>query len=395
MQNHVKIESLKDCCGCGACQNACPLNAIKMKEDKAGFIYPDVDTKLCVNCGKCVNVCTFTKKGDGANKEIAVYAAASKNREVLKGSSSGGLFTELARVVLKDGGAVFGAAWTDDFNLIHVCVENEEGLQLLRGSKYVQSNTCDTFRRVKEILCQGRKVCFCGTPCQVSGLKAFLNKNYENLFTIDIVCHGVPSIKMLKDDLKNISGGKYSNIKDVRFRDKDYGWGVKGSIRFGDSKMKYNAGNSPYYFYFLKGEVYRDSCYNCRFPSEGRQGDITLGDYWGIRGELISKLGDIDPDSGISCVLVNTEKGKKWLDSVNGSICIAETTRQAVEKRNHQLTAPSVKLPEHETLLSGYIENGYSAFKTGFKKHVKDRLKRMVKELFPSRIKRKINDLLH
>lgn len=394
MRKHITIESAKLCCGCGACVNACALGAITMKEDEAGFIYPFVDTAICVECGKCVDVCTFTKKGDGANGEIAVYAAASKNEEVLKSSSSGGIFTELAKEILKNGGAVFGAAWTDDFTLEHICVENEQDLTKLRGSKYVQSNTGTSFSLAKKLLDEERQVCFCGTPCQVSALKAFLKKDYKNLYTVDLVCHGVPNIKMLKDDLKNVLNDKYSKIENISFRDKSYGWGVKGSIKLDNSKVKYNAGNSPYYFYFLKGEVYRESCYNCRYPLENRQGDITLGDYWGISLDLIEKMGDVNADLGVSCVLVNTEKGEKWLDSVKDNISLAKSSRQAVQKRNHQLTAPSAPLPEHKTLLNGYIENGYSSFKAGYKKHIKDHIIRTIKNMIPAKVKRKINDLL-
>ena len=395
MRKHITIENAELCCGCGACLNACNLGAITMKEDKAGFIYPFVDTYSCVECGKCVDVCAFTKKGEGANGEIAVYAAASKNEEVLKSSSSGGIFTELAKGILKNGGVVFGAAWSDDFTLKHICVENEQDLEKLRGSKYVQSNTADTFCRAKKILDEGRQVCFSGTPCQISGLKAFLKNDYENLFTVDLVCHGVPSMKMLKDDLKYVLNNKYSQIKNISFRDKSYGWGTKGSIQLDNSKIKYNAGNSPYYFYFLKGEVYRESCYNCRFSLENRQGDITIGDYWGIKLDLVSQMGDVNADLGVSCVLVNTEKGEKWLDSIKNNVLLAESSRKAVQKRNHQLTAPSVPLPEHKTLLNGYIENGYSSFKAGYKKHIKDHIIRTIKNMIPAKLKRKINDLIY
>ncbi|MBQ7580510.1 MAG: Coenzyme F420 hydrogenase/dehydrogenase, beta subunit C-terminal domain [Clostridia bacterium] len=395
MKNHIVVEKPEKCCGCGACANACVLGAIEMKEDEAGFIYPSVNEEKCVLCGKCVDVCVFTDKNKGANAEPEVYAAASKNREILEQSSSGGIFSEIANAVLERGGAVFGAAWTDDLTLAHFCVEDKSELYKLRGSKYVQSNTGDAFRRAKKILDDGRQVCYCATPCQISGLKSYLGRDYDGLLCVDLVCHGVPSMKMLRDDLEYVCSDKYSEIRDVRFRDKRYGWGVKGSVSIGDSKIKYNAGNSPYYFYFLKGELYRESCYNCRFPSEGRQGDITLGDYWGVRGELVAGMGGADPDLGISCVLVNTEKGKRMLSLIEKNVAIAVSDRKSAEKRNHQLTSPSVPLPEHKTLLNGYINNGYSAFRQGYKMHLKDHVVRTVKNMIPSGIKRKINDFLN
>ena len=393
MKKYITIEQKKNCCGCGGCANICPKNAITMKEDNAGYIFPCVDENLCVECGRCIDVCVFTEKGVGANENAKVYAAVYKEREVLLQSSSGGIFTPLATAVLNKGGAVFGAAWSEDFTLKHIPAENEEELNKLRGSKYVQSSTGGTFRQVKKMLAEGRYVCYSGTPCQIAGLKAFLGKEYENLLTVDLVCHGVPSMKMLSDDIEYVSGKKISDIKDIKFRDKNYGWGVKGSLKTADSTIKYNAGTSPYYFYFLKGEVYRESCYNCRFPAENRQGDITLGDYWGIRQELIAKLGNINADEGISCVLVNSEKGQKWLEEIKGKISFVPTERASVEKRNAQLTKPSTPLPEHETLLNEYIDTGYSAFKNAYKKRTKDHIVRAVKNIIPTKIKRKLNDL--
>ncbi|MCR4615785.1 MAG: Coenzyme F420 hydrogenase/dehydrogenase, beta subunit C-terminal domain [Clostridiales bacterium] len=394
MKDFIKIQEPRECCGCGACVNVCPRDAISMKEDRAGFIYPEVDETLCVKCGKCAEVCVFTEKLRGANGEPSVYAAATADKSVLMESSSGGIFTELANAVLDKGGAVFGAAWTDDLAAAHICVEDNAELKKLRGSKYVQSSTGDTFRQVKELLKEGRYVCYSGTPCQIAGLKAFIGEDCDLLLTADVICHGVPSTKMLRDDLSYVSGGKVSQISDIRFRDKSFGWGTNGSFLADGSKIKYNSGCSPYYFYFLKGEVYRESCYNCRFPGEGRQGDITLGDYWGVRQELISGMGSVDPDMGISCVLVNTEKGKKWLESVEGRLAITPSDRKTAEKRNGQLTRPSVPLPEHETLLNGYIEKGYTAFTDGYKKHFKDHVIRTVKNMIPSKTKRRINEFI-
>lgn len=394
MENHIVIKKTEDCCGCAACLNVCPKDAIKMTEHAAGFIYPVVNTELCVNCGLCKTVCVFNKKGNGENDEPCVYAGVINDRETLKNSSSGGVFSALATVVLQKKGVVFGAAWDKDFSLSHIAVESVEELSKLRGSKYVQSNIGTSFREAKKLLDKGVFVCYSGTPCQISGLKSYLKKDYDNLLTVDIICHGVPSHKMFADDIMYVSGGNLSEISEIRFRDKTYGWGTKGSLVTNNKKIKYNAGTSPYYFYFLKGEVYRDSCYNCRFPAEKRQGDITLGDYWGIKTELIKKLGDIDADLGVSCILVNNEKGKKWLNMAKETLLLTPTDRKSVEKRNGQLVRPSAPLPEHQNLLTGYITNGFSAFKNGYKKHTKDHIIRGVKNLIPSKIKRKINDFL-
>ena len=394
MEKCIKITNSKDCCGCGACLNICPKDAITMAEDDAGFIFPKVDKALCVDCGLCKNVCVFARNGEGENDNPQVYASVINDRGILENSSSGGVFSALANAVIEDGGVVFGAGWTDDFSVEHTFADNKNDLRKLRGSKYVQSLTGTTFREVKKLLTEGKTVCFSGTPCQISGLKAYLGKDYQNLLTVDIICHGVPSMKMLKDDLLFVSKGKTDDIKDIKFRDKCYGWGTKGSLVSDNKKIKYNAGSSPYYFYFLKGEVYRESCYNCRFPGENRQGDITLGDYWGIKTELIKKLGDVDPDLGISCVLVNTENGERWLKKAKDSLRLIASDRKSVEKRNGQLVRASKPLPEHKELLEGYKKDGYSAFKDGYKKHTKDHIVRGIKNLIPSKIKRKINDFL-
>ena len=393
MRKYIIVEQAEKCCGCGACVNACARGAITMKEDKAGFIFPAVDTAQCVECGRCVEVCVFDKKQQGAHESCTVYAAAVRDKAVLGESSSGGIFTALATAVLEKGGAVFGAAWEPGLSLEHICVESPKQLQRLRGSKYVQSTTGSTFRRVKELLQAGRYVCYSGTPCQIAGLKAYLGGEDEKLLTVDIICHGVPSMKMLRDDLNALTGGNSAAIRDVRFRDKAYGWGVKGSVSTGSTKIKYNANTSPYYFYFVEGEVYRESCYHCRFPAEGRQGDITLGDYWGIRSALIDKMGGANPDLGISCVLVNSEKGKQWFEAIAPALAYAPSTRESVEKRNGQLSKASVPLPEHKALLEGYEQRGYAAFCSGYKKHTKDHLLRKAKEMVPSKVKRKLNEL--
>jgi coenzyme F420-reducing hydrogenase beta subunit len=394
VENFIVINNPKDCCGCAACLNICPKDAITMIEDEAGFLYPRVNADLCVNCGLCRKVCRFNETSGEAAGEPKVYAAVINDRETLGQSSSGGVFSALANAVLQRGGAVFGAAWGEEFSLSHIAVRSAEELKRLRGSKYVQSSVGTTFREAKALLDAGEYVCYSGTPCQIAGLKAYLKKDYENLLTIDIICHGVPSLRMLKDDLRYVSGRNPDELKDVRFRDKSYGWGVKGSITAPDKKMKYNAGTSPYYFYFLKGEVYRESCYNCRFPSEKRQGDITLGDYWGIRSELVKRLGDVDPDRGVSCVLVNSDKGEKWLERAKDSLSLAASDLASVKKRNGQLVSHSTPLPEHRELLEGYIANGYSSFTNGYKKHTKDHVVRGIKNLIPSKAKRKINEIL-
>ena len=390
MKSFLQIKRPDECCGCGACANACACGAITMQADEAGFLYPKVDEARCVKCGRCVDVCVFNTKQKGANGDPAVYAAVIADKEALLESSSGGVFTALAEAVLDRGGAVFGAAWVDGLTVAHVCVEDKAGLDRLRGSKYVQSATENAYRAAKELLDGGRYVCYSGTPCQIAGLKAYLKKDYDKLLTLDIICHGVPSMKMLKDDLSYVAGKKNINVKDIKFRDKSYGWGVLGSLTGDSSKIKYHSGTSPYYFYFLNGEIYRDSCYNCRFPAEGRQGDITLGDYWGIRQELAAEMGDVDIDKGVSCILVNNDKGKRWMSQIKDKLLIAGSDRKSAEKRNKQLTHASVPTPEHNALSDMYKKKGYEAFLYWYKKHYKEHVIGAVKRIIPAKIKRQL-----
>ena len=387
MKNYIQIEDPKDCCGCGACASACPCGALTMKEDDLGFTYPSVDEALCVGCGKCSAVCVFGKRGVGEGGAPQVYAACTKDKDTLAASSSGGLFTELAAAVFAEGGVVFGAAFGEDFALRHICVESEDDLAPLRGSKYVQSDTGDTFRAAREFLGGGRTVFYTGTPCQIAGLKSFLGKEYDHLLTADLICHGVPSVKMLRDDISYMAGRKKITPSEVKFRDKQYGWGVVGSLSDGKTKVKYSEVTSPYYFCFLGGEDYRDSCYNCRFPTEGRQGDITLGDYWGVPRETVSALGATE-DGGVSCILVNTEKGKRWLERIAARVSLVPTDRASVEKRNKQLTRASAMPPSRDALFAAYRKEGYPAFLRGYKKQYKKRVVVFVKSLIPKKVKR-------
>ena len=212
------------CCGCHACFNICPKGAISMKEDKYGFKYPIIDKDKCINCDMCKKVCPVFNKQNNNNHKIESYAAYNKDISERMSSSSGGLFILLAKEIIKRKGVVFGAAFDEKFNVIHACVEDKKGLNSFKGSKYTQSTIGDTYRKVKHFLEKGRYVLFSGTPCQVEGLKTYLMKDYEKLYTQDIICHGVPSPLLFRKYLNDKEEEYNDRITNISFRDKEVSW---------------------------------------------------------------------------------------------------------------------------------------------------------------------------
>ena len=224
---HINITYKEECCGCTACKNSCPQNAIEMKEDNEGFLYPRVNTEKCVNCSLCKKACPIINNNDETMKEQKAYAINNKDLTVRKESTSGGAFSAIASYIIENNGIVFGAAFNDNYEVIHTFVERLEDLKKFRNSKYVQSNLKNTYSEVKQFLDENRLVCYSGTPCQIEGLKRFLKKDYDNLFLIDVVCRAVPSPKVLRTYLKYISKKylKDENINGVSFRNKEkYGY---------------------------------------------------------------------------------------------------------------------------------------------------------------------------
>ena len=219
----IEITDKKNCCGCEACVQICPLNCIAMKADKDGFRYPVTDRERCVDCGICKRVCPVRNTGEVPDK-IVVYAARCRDAQIRRTSSSGGIFSLLAGRTLSAGGAVFGAAFTPDFLVQHRAAKTEAELNGLKGSKYIQSRIGDAFRQTENLLKEGIEVLFSGTPCQVAGLKAFLGEEYDNLFTAEILCHGVPSTAVWEKYLQHQETKNGSKVTDITFRNKIRGW---------------------------------------------------------------------------------------------------------------------------------------------------------------------------
>lgn len=285
-----------------------------MEEDKEGFLYPVVDESLCIDCGLCVKACPFHNLAE-ESKPTHVYAAYNKKESIRLESSSGGIFTLMAEKIIKEGGVVFGARFTSDWQVEIVPTDNIEGLFAFRGSKYLQAKVGDSYRQAKDFLRSGRKILFSGTPCQIAGLRHYLRKDYENLLAVDFVCHGVPSPKVWKQYLGQITEAGKRAIKDIKFRDKPKGWKrFNFTLGYDENDKSYTMssynGENHYMRAFLSDMILRPSCYNCQSKCGRSQSDITIADFWGIN----KILPQMDDDKGTSLLLVHTEKGYEALN---------------------------------------------------------------------------------
>lgn len=307
----INIQNKQDCCGCSACVQRCPKQCISLHEDEEGFLYPEVDLDVCIDCGLCEKVCPVLHQAE-ERVPLEVFAAKNPNEEIRMESSSGGVFTQLAELTIEAGGVVFGVKWNEHFEAVHAYTETKEGLSAFRGSKYVQSRVGETFKQAELFLKQGRQVLYTGTPCQISGLKKFLRKEYENLLTVDIVCHAVPSPLVWRQYIEEYKiANDAVKINSINFRDKTFGWqNYHVSMSFVNSCNKSVTKMQPhdddmYFKGFLKHLYLRPSCYFC-CAKRGRSGsDIQIGDCWGI--DCLYK--DYNDNRGCSIVCVNTLKG--------------------------------------------------------------------------------------
>nr|KHM47488.1 F420H2:quinone oxidoreductase [Coprobacter secundus] len=331
----IEIKDKEDCCGCWACVQRCPKQCISMKEDEEGFLYPHVDSTQCVNCGLCKKVCPVINQAH-PHEPLSVTAARNIDEIIRRQSSSGGIFTLLAEKVIKEGGVVFGARFNDHWEVVHDSTDTIEGIAAFRGSKYVQSSTGDCFIKTEQLLKQGRRVLYSGTPCQIAGLKRFLQRDYDNLITTDVICHGVPSPgvwqKYLSEETAHqINKGRFVyfrpfrkdefRIINISFRDKYTSW-KQYSFTLSLSKTN-ECGESLCYRrtreenIFMRGftsDLYlRPSCYQCPTKELKSGSDITIGDFWGI--EHI--MPHLDDDRGLCCLLVNTERGQALVNSID------------------------------------------------------------------------------
>lgn len=314
----------KDCTGCYACVSACPKACIRMEENKEGFWYPKIQEEQCVKCNLCEKACPVLSKipNHKTEKDIHIYAVTHTDEKTRAASSSGGAFSALAETVLEQGGVVFGAAFDENYDVHHIFVEKVEDLPKLRGSKYVQSRIGKAYEQAEAFLKEGRPVLFSGTACQTSGLLGYLGRDYENLYTQDLICHGVPSPMVWRKYLEYRQTLERSKIKKIFFRDKGHGWhnwhlaiDFENGTHYAQSQFQ-----DKMIVSYLRGKCSRLSCYDCKFKQKCRTADFTLADFWGIQ----DFAPELDDDKGISSCYVNSEKAQQLFERAKIHLKVTE-----------------------------------------------------------------------
>lgn len=357
------------CCGCGNCINVCPVSALSYSQDDYGFIIPNIDTSKCIDCGRCISVCPYKSNIKNSNHPQKAFAAVNNDKNVLFNSASGGIFYEFAKYVLSKDGVVFGAAMLNDFYVKHIEVSSLDDISALQKSKYIQSDLSNVFKRIKTIILEGKLVLFSGTPCQVTALYSYLNDcNTKNLFTIDIVCHGVPSYKMFCDYI-SVLEKKLGNIEQYVFRAKkkpNNGMNDYVLIKTKNKKILKNWCQDSYNGYMMKGLSNRDCCYTCKFSNENRLSDCTLMDYW--RWDYYFK-DDFEIDASVSGIVINSEKGIEIFDLIKDRLHYVESSYEYIKKNNPCICNSSGDYEKHRQFMNVWKERGYDYLD---KKYVKD-----------------------
>jgi coenzyme F420-reducing hydrogenase beta subunit len=355
------------CCGCAVCAAICPKKAINMLEDEYGYIYPDIDLNRCVNCNLCDKACPALHNYDSV-QPLSVWAAVTKDINTLQTTASGGFATTLSEYVISQNGIVYGCAQISAIEYKHIRVDSLDKLALLKGSKYIQSDVCPAYGQARNDLNQGKFVLFTGTPCQIAGLKSFLRKDYDNLITLDLVCHGVPPLKMLKEQLLSYRELKKVSLDNVYV---DFRWkvrseshseihfGLRTAVRSEDGMIKVIREEdnmiNPYMRCFQTGVSLRSSCLNCRYTRPERVSDFTAADFWGLGRHISSKMYDLN---GVSLILVNSIKAQQYLKIISNKFYLEKRTLEEAKIFNRCLYAPYNVSIDRDLFLSNYKRYG-------------------------------------
>lgn len=389
----MQLAESDHCTGCGACKAICPKEAISFFEDNEGFPTPSIDTNMCIECGLCNKLCPAIHIPE-THQIRDVYAAQILDKEALLQSSSGGLFTAFARETFKRNGIVYGCIWDDQYNAVIRKAENEEETKPMRGSKYVWSWVGDCYQEIKAYLESGRTVMFTGLPCQVAGLKSYLQKDYEKLFLMTFFCGGAPSPYAYHKYLETITKKIPMVELDFKFRDKEeHGTGVHISYETKHGKKHQSYIQNPFFFSYHTKVFHRKCCYHCQYRFKERIEDITIGDYWTVR----KYHPDMDSYAGVSALLVNTEKGERLFEQVKGQMILRDTKIEYIaEYNNISLTneKKEYQIPEfREAFFNKLNEKGWAAAERKYL-YNKQRIKLLILTKLPQRSKQLIRKVL-
>lgn len=376
MKNIAQIQ-LK-CVGCRSCEQSCPKECITMIENNEGFLYPKIDEKMCIECQKCINVCPVKRKELHRNESKSIFAWKNKNEKDIMCSASGGIADSITKTILKESGVVFGAAYDKNLEVRHIEITEDKERHRLQSSKYVQSDVNNSFTKVKARLVEGKKVLFTGTPCQISALYSYLGGDKEGLYTIDLICHGVPSPKLFKKYIDYQEKKLGEKIIEYNFRSKDKrGWGTQYILKTKTKTKTKTLILDKYGKHFMLGDCYRECCYECEYANVRRVGDITVGDFWGI-AKTHPKF---NSPLGVSTILINTEKGRELFEKTKelGSFEKA-TLNEALIKQTNLIRPTKRPKQRNEFYINFSDENFIKNLSIGLQ------LKERVKLLIPKKI---------
>ncbi len=379
------FQNKQACTGCHSCYNRCPVGAISMDPDVEGFLYPRIDPKKCIQCDLCLRVCPIYKEPSVSKKEPEAFAAVCNSEELRTSSSSGGIFSLLANEILSRGGMVFGAIQTADCKaVVHAGATTELEQQKQRGSKYLQSRIGTTYREAEAFLEKGGTVLFSGTPCQIAGLYAFLKKDYERLYTQDLICHGAPSPLVWKKYAEEMEQQVGETLQTVSFRNKERGWkNFSLKLTFSDQSNRSASLMEDFYLKGFMSDLFlRPSCYQCKYKSMYRQADITLADFWGVE-HLHPEL---DDDRGVSLVFTHSKKGTELLEAVRHAMNLVSTNASEAIQYNPAMIQ-SAHCPERRNAFMAHLPKEsykklYAIFlRPPFLKRIKKRIRQILKHV--------------
>ena len=377
---NVSSKNCNSCCGCTACMAICPHEAIEMKPDKLGFLYPKVDASKCVDCSLCMKVCQFNEgyKTYSIFEKPIIWGGRYKDPQLLCSCQSGGAATAICETFLKKNGIIYGVCFDESFSVVHRRITKEDDLERLKGSKYVQSNLVGIFKDIKTDLTDGRNVLFIGTACHVSGLKSYIpNKYQDKLFCVDILCHASPSPGLWDSYLKFIKAKYSADIVAINMRDKKYGW-----RSFHETYLLSNGKEikrDSYIYLFFAHLSIRKSCECCPYTNHRRVGDVTLSDFWGW-SRCHSEWND---NKGVSMLMVNNAKGKSLIESLGDSFSLIESNEDEIDYLQPQLSNPSRANPLRDSFEDDFYRRGfrYISYKYG-DDNWKERIKKIIRPMY-------------